>query len=213
MHTLPYIICIDHRPTSYLYDFGGLKWTFGTNGFHLKFADNSGTTATTLGKDSSGNGNNFTPNNFSVSNGNGNDLLRYCDVIVTARGTSAIEYASLGKKVITCFDSPFTKLGFTSHANTKDEYSYLLNNIDNIKKLTEDQKNLALIFAASFLADMKNKNYLEFPFGTGGNLLYLDFVNFIRNNKKQIDSETNILKKWLSSGFTRYNTFKFLNDI
>jgi len=38
--------------------------TFGTNGFRLKFADNSGTTATTLGKDSSGNGNNFTPNNF-----------------------------------------------------------------------------------------------------------------------------------------------------
>ena len=47
---------------------------------------------------------------FWNSNGNGNDLLRYCDVIVTARGTSAIEYASLGKKVITCFDSPFTKL-------------------------------------------------------------------------------------------------------
>jgi|LUMA01.1.fsa_nt_gb hypothetical protein len=41
--------------------------TFGTTGFYLKFADNSGTTATTLGKDSSGNGNNFTPNNFATS--------------------------------------------------------------------------------------------------------------------------------------------------
>ena len=49
--------------------------TFGTNGFRLQFADNSGTTATTLGKDSSGNGNNFTPNNFSVSTGTGNDSL------------------------------------------------------------------------------------------------------------------------------------------
>tara|TARA_R100000278_G_scaffold67831_1_gene53938 strand:- start:285 stop:2702 length:2418 start_codon:yes stop_codon:yes gene_type:complete len=49
--------------------------TYGTNGFHLKFADNSGTTATTLGKDSSGNGNNFTLNNFSVSAGVGNDSL------------------------------------------------------------------------------------------------------------------------------------------
>ena len=38
--------------------------TFGTNGFRLNFADNSGTTATTLGKDLSGNSNNFTPNNF-----------------------------------------------------------------------------------------------------------------------------------------------------
>ena len=49
--------------------------SYGTNGFYLKFADNSGTTATTLGKDSSGNGNNFTPNNFSVSAGTGNDSV------------------------------------------------------------------------------------------------------------------------------------------
>ena len=49
--------------------------TYGTNGFYLKFADNSGTTATTLGKDSSGNGNNWTPTNFSVTAGVGNDSL------------------------------------------------------------------------------------------------------------------------------------------
>ena len=49
--------------------------SYGTNGFRLKFADNSGTTATTLGKDSSGNGNNLTPNNFSVSAGEGNDSV------------------------------------------------------------------------------------------------------------------------------------------
>jgi hypothetical protein len=49
--------------------------TYGTNGFYLKFADNSGTTATTLGKDSSPNGNNWTPNNFSVTAGAGNDSL------------------------------------------------------------------------------------------------------------------------------------------
>ena len=40
--------------------------SYGTNGFYLNFLDNSGTTATTLGKDSSGNGNNWTPNNFST---------------------------------------------------------------------------------------------------------------------------------------------------
>jgi hypothetical protein len=39
--------------------------TYGTNGFYLKFADNSGTTETTLGKDSAGT-NNWTPNNFAV---------------------------------------------------------------------------------------------------------------------------------------------------
>ena len=49
--------------------------TYGTNGFYLNFSDNSGTTATTLGKDSSGNGNNFTPYNFSVAAGAGNDSV------------------------------------------------------------------------------------------------------------------------------------------
>ena len=45
--------------------------TYGTNGFHLDFSDNS--SVTTLGIDKSPNGNDFTPNNFSVSSGLGND--------------------------------------------------------------------------------------------------------------------------------------------
>jgi len=49
--------------------------TYGTNGYYLNFSDNSNTTAATLGADSSGNGNNWTPNNFSVSAGAGNDSL------------------------------------------------------------------------------------------------------------------------------------------
>jgi hypothetical protein len=49
--------------------------TYGTNGFYLNFSDNSNTTASTLGKDYSGNGNNWTPNNFSVTAGAGNDSL------------------------------------------------------------------------------------------------------------------------------------------
>ena len=48
---------------------------YGTNGFYLNFSDNSNTTAATLGKDYSGNGNNWTPNNFSVTAGVGNDSL------------------------------------------------------------------------------------------------------------------------------------------
>ncbi len=43
--------------------------TYGTNGFFLNFSDNSSNTATTIGKDYSGNGNNWTPNNISVTSG------------------------------------------------------------------------------------------------------------------------------------------------
>jgi hypothetical protein len=42
---------------------------YGTNGFYLNFSDNSAATAAAIGKDSSGNGNNWTPNNISVTAG------------------------------------------------------------------------------------------------------------------------------------------------
>jgi hypothetical protein len=48
--------------------------SYGTNGFYLNFSDNSDVTATTLGKDQAGS-NNWTPNNFSVTAGVGNDSL------------------------------------------------------------------------------------------------------------------------------------------
>jgi len=51
--------------------FGG--GSYGTNGFYLRFNDNSTTAA--LGTDSSGNGNTWTTNNFSVTAGAGNDSL------------------------------------------------------------------------------------------------------------------------------------------
>ena len=46
-----------------------IKYTgsYGNNGHYLNFSDNSGTSATTLGKDSSGNSKNFTPNNFATN--------------------------------------------------------------------------------------------------------------------------------------------------
>ena len=47
--------------------------TYGGNGFYLNFKDSATTTA--LGYDYSGNGNNWTPNNFSVTAGAGNDSL------------------------------------------------------------------------------------------------------------------------------------------
>jgi hypothetical protein len=44
--------------------------TYGTNGFHLPFSDNS--TAAALGTDTSGNGNDWTVNNIAITGGNGN---------------------------------------------------------------------------------------------------------------------------------------------
>ena len=47
--------------------------TYGANGWHLDFSDNTSTT--TIAEDSSGNGNDWTANNISVTAGAGNDSL------------------------------------------------------------------------------------------------------------------------------------------
>jgi len=61
--------------------------TFGTNGFWLQFSDNSNNTATTLGKDYSGNNNNWSPSNLSVTAGTGNDSLVDTPTSVSATDT------------------------------------------------------------------------------------------------------------------------------
>jgi len=49
--------------------------TYGTNGFYLNFSDNSAATAAAIGKDYSGNSNNWTPNNISVTAGTTYDSM------------------------------------------------------------------------------------------------------------------------------------------
>jgi hypothetical protein len=61
--------------------------TYGTNGFYLNFSNNSNNTATTIGKDYSGNGNNWTPNNISVTAGSTYDSMT--DVCTLTSATAA----------------------------------------------------------------------------------------------------------------------------
>ena len=66
--------------------------TYGTNGFYLNFSDNSNNTAATIGKDYSGNGNNWTPNNISVTAGATYDSMTDVPTLTSA---TAANYAVL----------------------------------------------------------------------------------------------------------------------
>lgn len=68
--------------------------TYGTNGFYLPFTDNSGATATTIGKDFSGNGNNWTPNNINVQHTLGSYTITIAKVYSTySGGTRAANFS------------------------------------------------------------------------------------------------------------------------
>ena len=64
--------------------------TYGTNGFYLKFADTSGITAATIGKDSSGNGNNWTPSGISNTTGATYDFMIDSPTLSAAASNYAI---------------------------------------------------------------------------------------------------------------------------
>ena len=64
--------------------------TYGTNGFYLPFTNNASTT--TLGYDFSGNGNNWTTNNISVSLNSTNDSMTDVPTLTSA---TAANYATL----------------------------------------------------------------------------------------------------------------------
>ena len=69
--------------------------TYGTNGFYLNFSDNSNNTSTTIGKDYSGNGNNWTPNNISVTAGVTYDSMLDVPTLYADGGNGRGNYATL----------------------------------------------------------------------------------------------------------------------
>jgi hypothetical protein len=69
--------------------------TYGTNGFYLNFSDNSAATAAAIGKDSSGNGNNWTPNNISVTAGVTYDSMLDVPTMYADGGNGRGNYAVL----------------------------------------------------------------------------------------------------------------------
>ena len=121
--------------------------TYGTNGFRLNFSDNSGTTATTLGKDLSGNGNNFTPNNFSVSAGVGNDSLE---------DTPTNNFCTLNPLV----------------AYTTNYATFSNGNLDFNLAAGSQQQALG-----SFLIPSSGKWYVEYVFSSGGGIASVSVRN------------------------------------
>jgi hypothetical protein len=67
--------------------------TYGTNGFFLNFSDPSAATAAAIGKDYSGNGNNWTPNNISVTAGTTYDSMLDVPTLYADGGNGRGNYA------------------------------------------------------------------------------------------------------------------------
>ncbi len=88
--------------------------TYGTNGFYLNFSDNSAATATAIGKDYSGNNNNWTPNNISVTAGATYDSMIDVPTIWGDRGN----YCTLNPLKINGVVGTFSNANLTGSLST-----------------------------------------------------------------------------------------------
>ena len=75
--------------------------TYGTNGFYLNFSDPSAATAAAIGKDYSGNGNNWTPNNISVTSGSTYDSMLDVPTLWADGGNGRGNYCTLNPLALT----------------------------------------------------------------------------------------------------------------
>jgi len=87
--------------------------TYGTNGFYLNFSDNS--TTTTLGYDTSGNGNNWTANNISVTSGVTYDSMTD---VPTLTSEDAANYATLNPLDIEAGSNTFSNGNLSATTGT-----------------------------------------------------------------------------------------------
>jgi len=93
--------------------FGGAS--YGTNGFYLKFADASAATAAAIGKDSSSNGNNWTPNNISVTAGVTYDSMQDVPTLTSATAANyAVLNAAIPKTYVSTTDGNLKSVGTSS---------------------------------------------------------------------------------------------------
>ena len=152
--------------------------SYGTNGFYLNFSDNSNTTAATLGKDYSGNGNNWTPNNFSVTAGAGNDSM--VDV-PTPYGVDTGVGGTVGGNY--CTFNPLFKLGGTAAS------TWALNGNLQAKADT----NTSMIVYGTMGLDPSTKFYSEF---TMTNIVEVnDHVGIVTDIQAAADSGTCVAYK------------------
>lgn len=81
----------------------------------------------------------------SSSSFNTKSLIYIADTILTVGGTASLEFSTFGIPSIICSRNYFSEFGFAYVMKSKKEYHKMLKNIEFLKTLNEEQKNIASI--------------------------------------------------------------------
>ncbi len=138
----------------------------------------------------------------------GIEIAAYADCIVTANGTSAIEYSAFGKRTLVSRECPYTPWEFVNFTRSKQDYIQALQNISTLPLPSDRQREDAQIYAALSLAGPLDKKALRFPWGLKSFLLWPGLSDFINDNQDGIQNEVDTISEWLDSGNHCYNVYR-----
>ena len=140
----------------------------------------------------------------------GVDLASHAYGVISARGTSGVEYAGIGLRVIVGAPTSYTSHGFVHFAKTEREYCELLAKMHQLPPPTHKQQEDAQIFSAATFAHSQDK--LRYPSGHFGQQLYRGLPEFVRVHREAIEAEIQLIADWVLSGHERYHTWSVLHS-
>ncbi len=150
------------------------------------------------------------PENLILLNDNysGKDILEISDGLVTFHGTSAIEYAAMGKAVLVADRGWYHDCDFVLLPKSRADYSSLLTkNWFELINFEKAKKN-ANLFAGIFFGIPSWQKNCILPDDSNKKLLREKLPYLIKNKSKIIKKEIQLMKKWINSDSKVYHNFK-----
>ena len=134
------------------------------------------------------------------------------DALVTFHGTSAIEYACLGKPVLVADKGWYHDAGFVLFPKSRDNYLELLktNWYDNFN--IEETKSKAKLFAGAYFCIPDWQKNALLPDDVDRKILRKVLPKFVLKNKSIIKKEILLIEEWLASESLDYNTYKLIKS-
>lgn len=142
----------------------------------------------------------------------GNLVATVADLVVTAAGTAGIEYPAIGTPALIARETPYTQWGFVNFSPTQQGYANLLREARTIPRPSKEQQELALMYLAITLCSAPQmEGSYRFPWGSMSYKLWISIADFIRQNHRELNFESAMLRRWLDSKIDSYNVFKSVN--
>ena len=150
------------------------------------------------------------PKNIIILSNNysGKSVLENADALITYHGTSALEFAAMGKPVMVADKGWYHDFDFVIYPKSKEEYlNNLTKNWFSKVDVKESEKNAKLFAGLYFGVPYWQKNGI-LPDDADRKLLRKYLPEFIKNNSKVIKKEIKYLKAWIKTESIDYHTFK-----